>query len=221
MSDLRKQIAKRLRMLRQAKEWTLEECARSLSNISSETITPSRYGNWEQGIRTPKLEQFVELGTLFGKPPAYIAGLTNNDGNAPEAGNYIIPKPTTISTRLGQLDLAQADDSLAISLELLASLGLDRNKVLLIRAIDSSMTGLIERGDRVLIDLSVSSVTRDDLFAILVGDRIQLRWIRQPVTGGYLVQAEDRNNYPDQSLSASELSNLTILGRAVIITQIR
>lgn len=221
MSDLRKHIARRLRQLRTARDWTVDETARNLSAVSKDTISASRYGNWEQGIRSPKLEQFVDLGNLFNVPAAYLAGLSNDDGTAPEAERYMVPKPTVISTPAGQLDLAQADDSFAFSLELLESMGLNRNKLLLIRQGDASMSGRIEEGDRVLIDLSVTGVTRDDLFALLVNGRVLIRWIRQELTGGYVVQAEDRERYPDQQLSLMELSNLTIIGRAVIVGNIR
>jgi transcriptional regulator with XRE-family HTH domain len=221
MSDLRKQIAKRLRQLRQAKDWTIEETTRRLSAISSESISPSRYGNWEQGIRAPKLEQFVELGSLFGKPAAYIAGLSNNDGTAPEAARYMVPRPPTVSTRTGPLDLSQADDAFAFSLDLIDGLGLNRDKLLLIKMGDSSMPGVADEGDRVLIDLSVTTVTRDDLFALLVNGRVLLRWIRQELTGGYVVQAEARDRYPDQHLSSEELANLSVLGRAVVLGRIR
>ena len=72
-----------------------------------------------------------------------------------------------------------------------------------------------------MIDLAVTSVTRDDLFALLVNGRVLIRWIRQELTGGYVVQDEDRERYPDQQLSLMELSNLTIIGRAVIVGNIR
>lgn len=221
MSDLRDLIAKRIRQLRHARGWTAEETARRMSEFSSETIAPSRYGNWEQGIRAPRLEQFVELGMLFGVSPAYIAGLSNNDGSAPEASRYVLPNPPTITTPAGPLSLEQADDSFAISLDLLQEQGLNRNKLLMIRAEDSSMAGTIDEGDRVLVDTSTNRVTRDDIFAILVNGRIILRWIRHALIGGYKVQAEDRERYPDQAINAEDLEQLTIIGRAAIISRIR
>lgn len=221
MSDLRKIISQRLRQLRHAREWTVEETTRRLSSISSETIGPSRYGNWEQGIRAPRLEQFVELGALFGVTPAYVAGLTCDDGSGPEAERYTVPNPPTISTPAGPLSLAQGDDSLAISLELIAERGLNRSQLQLIRADDASMAGVIDSGDRVLIDLSVTRVTRDDIFALLVNGRVLLRWIRNALPSGYRLQAEDQARYPDQLLSADDLAQLTILGRVALIARLR
>lgn len=217
MSDVRSKIAKRLRQLRQAKDWTIEETASRLSAISSATISASRYGNWEQGIRAPKLEQFAELGELFSKPAAYIAGLSDHDGVASESSSHVVPKSSSLGR---QADLTQADESLALSRELLAELHLSANRILLIRVGDSSMKGTADEGDRVLIDLSVTSVTRDDLFALLVNGRILLRWIRQDLLGKFIVQAADNDRYPNQNLTSEELGNLTIIGRVALIGRI-
>lgn len=214
MSDLRKVIATRLRRLRQSNGWTIDETCRRLSRISSETIGMSRYGNWEQAVRAPRLEQFVELGALFGVSPAYIAGLSSDDGSAPEASRYTVPAPATVSTPSGPLSLSQIDDSFALGLELLDSLDLNRNRVAMIRVVDTNMQGVISEGDRVLIDLDATRVTRDDIFALLVNGNVTLRWIRHALTGGYTVQGEASE---PQTLTAEELSQLTILGRVALI----
>jgi hypothetical protein len=59
------------------------------------------------------------------------------------------------------------------------------------------------------------------MFAILVGDRLWLRWVRQTLQGDYTVQAENRDGYPDQILSADQLAELSILGRVRMITHLR
>lgn len=216
MSDLRKVISTRLRRLRQSNGWTIDETCRRLSQVSSETIGTSRYGNWEQAVRAPRLEQFVELGSLFGVSPAYIAGLSGDDGSAPEASRYTVPAPAAVSTPVGPLNLDQIDDAFALSIDLLDSLGLNRNKIAMIRVIDDSMQGIINKGDRVLIDLDTTRVTRDDIFALLTNGQVILRWIRHALTGGYTVQGE-AGEQRDQNLTAEGLSQLTILGRVALI----
>lgn len=221
MTALRKKIANRIRAARQAKDWTVEETAKRLSAIAGEPIAPSRYSNWEQGIRAPKLEQFIDLGNLFGKPAPYMAALSENDGTAPETALYTVPKPAAISTPRGPVDLAQVDDAFAYSLAFLESQGLNRNALLPIRSGDDSMRGIIGENDRLLIDRSVTTVTRDDLFALLIGDRIWLRWIRQEIDGTYSVKSEAPEQYPDQRLTREELDALQILGRVKIISNLR
>lgn len=219
MSDIRKKIAARLKACRAAKGWTFNEAAARLSTISGHKIIPSRYGNWELAINTPPLDQLIALGILFGKPAAYLAALSDDDGTAPEAGRYTIPQLSTIPTPNGLIDLG--DDAYAPCITWLDEIKLDRRKMLLIVAPDDSMSGVIEEGDRVMIDLSVTEVARDDLFAIMVNGRPWLRWIRQDLDGNYSVQAEARDRYPDQLLTAEKLGTLHILGRAKLITHIR
>lgn len=219
MTDIRRKIAQRIRSCRSAAGWTVEETARRLSLISSETITGSRYGNWEQQIRTPKIEQFVELGALFKTSGAYLAGLTDNDGSAPEEGMYCVPKPPGIPTAAGVMDVG--DDSLAYRLTFLEALKLDRNQLLPVAMPDNSMRGVIEESDLVLIDCTVTSVTRDDLFALMINGRLWIRWIRQDIGGDYMIQAEDRVSYPDQAMTAEKLAALHILGRVKITSHIR
>lgn len=220
MTDIRRKIAQRIRSCRNAEDWTVEETARRLSLISSETISPSRYGNWEQQIRIPKLEQYFELAALFKKSPAYLAGFTDDDGTAPETSLYCVPKPSAIPTEAGVLDVG--DDALAFRLTFLDALGLDRNNLLPFKAPDDSMRPLINQNDRILIDRSVTNAAaRNDLFALLIKGRVWLRWIRQDIDGGYLIQAEDRDGYPDQPVTAEKLATLQILGRVKIIAHIR
>lgn len=220
MTDIRRKIAQRIRSCRSAEGWTVEETARRLSLISSESISPSRYGNWEQQIRIPKLEQYFELAALFKKSPEYLAGFTDNDGTAPETSLYCVPKPSAIPTEAGVLDVG--DDALAFRLTFLDELHLDRDKLLPFAAPDDSMRPLINEGDRVLIDRNVTNAAaRDDVFALLIKGRVWLRWIRQDLDGDYLIQAEDRERYPDQPISAEKLATVQVLGRVKIITHIR
>lgn len=220
MTDIRRKIAQRLRSCRSAEGWTVEETARRLSLISSESISPSRYGNWEQQIRIPKLEQYFELAALFKKSPAYLAGFTDDDGTAPETAMYCVPKPSAIPTEAGVLDVG--DDALAFRLTFLEALDLERDKLLPFAATDDSMRPLIHEGDRVLIDRkSTNAEAKDDVFALLIKGRIWLRWIRQDLDGGFTIQAEDRDGYPDQHVTAEKLATLQILGRVKIISHIR
>lgn len=219
MFDIKETISARLKACRAQKGWTFADCANELSRITGAKFIPSRYGNWELGINVPPLEMVFALGALYGKPGAYLVGLTDDDGTSPETRNYAIPTQSVVPSRGGLTDLG--DNALAFHLSFLDSIKLDKDKILLVAAPDDSMAGLIEEGDRALIDLGETSVTRDDLFAIMVKDRLWLRWIRQTLTGDYVIQAERRDHYPDHTLSDAELAGLHILGRVRMITHLR
>jgi len=114
-----------------------------------------------------------------------------------------------------------SDDALAFRKTFLEQAKLDRERVLLVAAPDDSMTGVIGKDDRVLIDLADTRVWRDDLFAIIVSGRLWLRWIRQNLDGSYSIQAEMRDRYPDENISAKTLESMHILGRVRLIAHIR
>ena len=219
MFDIKDKISRRLKACRAHKGWTFAETAAELARITGAKFIPSRYGNWELGINIPPLEMLFALGALFGKPPAYLAGLSDDDGTSPETRKYAIPAQSTVPSPHGLINLG--DNALAFRLRFLDSIKLDKEKILLVVAPDDSMSSIIEEGDRALIDLSETAVTRDDMFAILVGDRLWLRWVRQTLKGDYTVQAENRDGYPDQILSADQLAELSILGRVRMITHLR
>lgn len=219
MFDIRTKISARLKACRHQKDWTFAESASRLGVIVGKPVITSRYGNWELGINIPPLEMFIGLGKLFGKPPAWLSGLSDDDGEAPETQNYAVPPLSTVPSDSGTIDLGE--DALAFHSSFLERNGLRRENILLVEAPDEAMTGIINQGDLALIDLTETRVTRNDIFAIMVKGRLWLRWIRQEIDGDYAIQAEKRDRYPDQPLTAEKLDNLHILGRVRLITHLR
>lgn len=219
MFDIKDKITQRLKACRAQKGWTFAETASEISKITGKPFIPSRYGNWELGINIPPLEMLLALGTLFGKPAGYIAGLTDDDGTSPETREYAIPAQSTVPSTSGLINLG--DNALAFRLRFLESIELDKEKILLVVAPDDSMASIIEEGDRALIDLSETSVTRDDMFALMVNGRLWLRWIRQTLKGDFVIQAQQPDRYPDQTLTNEELAGLHVLGRVRMIVHLR
>lgn len=219
MFDIKETIKKRLKAARTHKGWTFAECGAELTKLTGKPVIASRYGNWELGINIPPLEMLFALGQILEKPPAYLAGLTNDDGTAPETRDYAVPTIETITSGSGLVKLG--DNALAFHRRFLDSVKLDKNHALLVIAPDDAMSGIIEEGDRVLIDLSETTVTRNDVFAIMVNGRLWLRWIRQTLQGDFMIQAEKVDRYPDQPMTPEELQGLHILGRVRMIHHLR
>lgn len=219
MFDIRNKIGPRLKACRMAKGWTFQEAAAQLTAITGKRIIPSRYGNWELKINIPPIDMLIGLSSMYGTPASYLAGLTDDDGTAPETRNYTVPPVSTIATPQGLVNIG--DESLAFHNAFIDQLKLQRSRISLVKAPDDSMSGSIEEGDLAVIDLSETAVTRNDMFAIMVGGQLWLRWIRQTLDGAYVVQAEKRERYPDHIVSKEELANLHILGRLRLIAQIR
>ncbi len=219
MFDIKDKITRRLKSCRAHKGWTFAETAAEISKITGKPFIPSRYGNWELGINTPPLDMLFVLGKLFGKPSAYLAGLTDDDGTSPETREYAIPAQSAVPSANGLINLG--DNSLAFRLKFLESIKLDKEHILLVSAPDDSMSGIIEEGDLALIDLSETRVTRNDMFALMINGRLWLRWIRQTLQGDFVIQAQQSTRYPDQPQTNEELAGLHILGRVRMITHLR
>lgn len=219
MFDIKEIIKIRLKAARTRKGWTFAECGAELTKLTQTKVSASRYGNWELGINIPPLEMLYYLGKTFDTPPAYLAGLTDDDGTSPETRQYATPNQSTVPTSEGLIKIG--DNALAFHRSFLDSIKLDKNHALLVIAPDDAMAGIIEEGDRAVIDTSETTVTRNDVFAIMVKGRLWLRWIRQQLNGDYLIQAEKADRYPDQPLTTEELQALHILGRVRIIAHNR
>ena len=106
MFDIRPKISARLKACRAAKGWTYQETAQNLSAIVQNKVIPSRYGNWELGINIPPGDILIALSQLFGKPAAWLAALSDDDGTSPEAARYTVPLSEPISTANGLIELA-------------------------------------------------------------------------------------------------------------------
>lgn len=221
MSELIKVVSQRLKDCRAATGWTLEETAKRLTDLSGTPIAYSRYSNWELGLRMPPVDQVVLLAKLFGKTPAWLQGYTDNDSLSAVTSNYVTANPPNIPTKNGLLALPQVTDNTAFSLEYIESRGLNRNKLLCIKQIDSSMAPLIAEGAEVLLDGDQVTVRGADLFGIVVAGTIWIRWICPEMNNTFTLKASDTQQYPDSKLTRDELDQLDIVGRVVRISHDR
>lgn len=221
MSELQATVARRIKQCRTSHGWTMDETAKRLSVIAGKEMSPSRYSNWELGLRMPGPEQIIHLGQLFGKPPAWVQGFTDNDSLSAVSSSYVTANSPNILTKSGLLTLTQATDATAYSLDYLTARGLNRNKLLSIRQIDTSMQGVIEEGAEVLLDLEQQTVRGSDLFGIAAAGHIWIRNIRPEMDGSFTITAADSSQYPDQNVSAEQFKEIDLIGRVARIAHDR
>lgn len=215
MLDIKSVIAKRLRQCRTEQGWTGEETAKKLN------VGPSRYSNWEQGLRKPKDDQIFDLAELFNKPAAWIAGLTDFAGPAIGAQQFIAPNQPTISVNGKTITLDKLANNAAISIDYIKRRQLNENRLSCIFAPDDSMAPLIKEGDEMLIDRTQTDVKKADLFAIWVNGQVWIRWIRPEINGDFTITAEDTDHYPDNKITKNEIAELFIIGRVARVSRNR
>lgn len=215
MSDIQNEIAKRLRQCRSEKGWTIDETVKQLG------IGTSTYSNWEQGLRKPKLEAFVLLAEAFGTTPAYLACFVDYKHKDTGPRDLISTNHPTATIKGETVNLDNVANQCAYELAYLKSRYLDENKLVSIIATDSTMKGVIDKGDELLIDRSATTVAKNDLFAILVNNQVWIRWIRPEIPGGFTLAAEDKSQYNDTRLTQAELDELAVIGRVIRISRDR
>ena len=85
-ASYRKEIGRRLKRARQkAGIATQAQAAERLGEALSETIEPSRIGNYEQGIRTPDPLTMKVLCEIYGAYPSYIYGFDEDRRTKPSS----------------------------------------------------------------------------------------------------------------------------------------
>lgn len=213
--DIKNVIAQRLRNCRAEQGLTAEEVAKRLN------ILPSRYSNWELAIRTPKDQQVFDLADLYNKPPAWIAGFSDQETQPVDTRNFIAVNQATINVNDTTVTLETTSNTTAFNLSYIEQRGLNENKLTSIYATDDSMTGLVNEGDELLIDRTLNTVSKVDMFAMLVNSQVWIRWIRPEIDGSYTIAAEDSAHYPDNKLTADEMKKLHIIGRVARISRDR
>lgn len=222
MTDLKIGVGLRLKQCRSNQGLTIEETANRLTERSGERVIPSRYSNWETGLRMPPPDMMIKMGELFGVAPGWLQGYTPHSSANMTLADYITANNPQLSTKHGIVQVKQASDATAYNLEYLKQRGLDRNRLLSIRQIDGSMEPLISEGDEVLIDQTRTAVDGQDLYAIVApSGAIWVRWISSQLVGTYSLSAENTERYPEQVLDRDAFERLTIVGRVARIAHDR
>lgn len=202
----------RLKETRQQLGMSANDVAKALG------YTRSRYSNWEYGIRKPQINEIENVANTLGVNPAYLVGWMKS----PNEAAYKPINRTTVKGKSGSVVIPTANDTTAYNEKHLAKRQLDPANLISITVEDDAMRDVVCKGDNVLIDMSRKRSQVRDLFAILVHDRVWIRWIRPELDGKtYTLSAEDSSQYPDDTLTAEQMKALDIIGRVARIERDR
>lgn len=204
MSEIRQVIAQRFRAARAAAGMTLQEVTSAMGMSS-----PSRFSQWELGERTPKYEQVLEAARVLNRPPAWLAGLTQDEGLTADA-RYLAP-----NTYAAGVSPQQLVGSVAYSAEYLKARNLRDEDLICVRALDDVAPD-IRRGDELLIHRAPGIDPATDLYAIHVGQSVLICRITLDVTGDYEV---DKGKGNMTQMTAAQVEQLEIIGPVVRISR--
>ncbi len=174
-------------------------------------MSESRWRNYECRVRTPNISLFPQMARACGVTAAYIAGFTEHQGATSDSWKY---------TEANARRLKAGSDLLAFNVETLSKKGLEARKLTLLTVMDSNLSPTINAGDEALFDVSQTDYNTAGLFALQdKEDRLWLRWIRPEMSGGFTLSCNDKERFPDQILTADELSKFDLIGRFVGVFQ--
>lgn len=222
MTDLKAAVGQRLKQCRSDQGLTIEQTAQRLTERSGERVIPSRYSNWETGLRMPPPDMLIQMGELFGVAPGWLQGFTPHSSANMTLADYITANSPNLPTKNGIVQVKQASDASAFNLEYLKQRGLNRNRLLAVRQIDASMSGVIEEGDEILIDQTRTEIDGRDLYAIVApSGAIWVRWISCELDGTYKLSAQNSEGHPEQVMEREAFDRLTVVGRIARISHDR
>lgn len=215
--ELTAQIGARVRQAR------LSVPDRQIKEVAAMTGIPaSRISNWEVGYRRASLEDLKVVAQALGKPAAWLACLTDDDGSDPAALGYQVAANRYRNKQNEATHLDQYLTNTAYHSQYLEDRRLDAKNLLSVRSPVSVGSGTIRQGDELLIDRAQSAVRDSEFYALLVNGRIVPRYIRAEIKGGFtLLEHEEQRSEDGQSVTAQELQELEIIGRIVRVSRDR
>jgi len=78
--------------------------------------------------------------------------------------------------------------------------------------VGDSMEGLLHEGDIVMIDMGQTSIVDNNVYAIRYSNELRIKRLSKRFDGGLLISS-DNKRYADETLTALEAENITVLGR--------
>lgn len=202
-------LGERLRELRKRQGLKAVDLANSIS------VNRARYSNWELGIRNPQYKELVMLADKLNVNPAYLLGWINDDIYST---HLPVDRATVKRSDGSEVSVPNTTADHAYSNEYLEQRGFQARQLIALKADDDSMEDIVRKGDTVLVDMQRKRSPSRDLFAILINDRVWIRWIRPEIDGkSYTLMAEDSKQYADQPLTKEQLEALDIIGRVARI----
>lgn len=190
-------VADRMQSARKAQFTTTEEAAIAL--FQNRPPVKSRISMWETAMRVPTTYVFIDIGRVYKKHPAFLAGLTDDlvyptEQVKPSSGRELI------GVHRGQFEKRNIKPDNLVYIEMP----------------DSGMTGDIEQGEVVIVDQNEQHIIFNKIYAISNGGSLLVRRIIESEKEGHVTIQSNNNDdiYPSITILKDDLAS-KILGMAI------
>lgn len=196
-------VGQRIASARKARGLTIKEVAAQ----AHPPIDPSTWGNYEVGLRGPKIDTLIRMSKALRVSLSYLAGIADSMSGDDAAGFTLLTG--------GEMPAKAEVKYVGFNADKLAERGFKDTNLLALNVRDNSIKNL-SPGDAVFIDTSVTYPKSQGIFAIKTNsDQTFLRYIRPELDGTFTMLCDDKNQYPDMTMTAEEIKKLPIVGKKI------
>lgn len=173
-----------------------------------------RVSNYERNLREPKTSDVRLIAKALGVSEAWL-WTGSNEGASSTTSEKM---DSDAIVEIGFLDDAGALDKLVFTNAWFSERSLSRASVYAYCAAGNSMSPTINDGEILVIDTSSTTPSPNKVFVLRSpSGELMLRRFLQSMTGDYIVSCDntDKAKFPDERISANDISSIQIVGRVV------
>lgn len=187
-------------------------------------LTPKAVSKWFNGESIPRRGALQELASLIGTSSSYLLGDAEADGV--QAG-HLTKMPE--SFKIDVLDVAVSAGPGVVNSEFIEVLrsveysvddarmmfdGRKADQIRIINVRGDSMSGTIEPGDLLFVDISVKSFDGDGIYAFLYDDTAHVKRL-QKMKDKLLVISDNKSYAPWEPIERDEMNRVFVFGKVI------
>lgn len=196
-------VGQRIASARKARGLTIREAAAQ----AQPPIDPSTWGNYEVGLRGTKIDTLIRMAKALRVSLSYLAGISPNMNDVDAAGFAMLTG--------GEMPAKAEVNDIAFNLDKLAERGLKEECLLALNVRDNSIKEL-SPGDAVIVNITIKDPKTPGIFAIKTpAGQTFFRHIRPELSGDFTLSCDDKEQYPDLTVTADELKKYAIVGKKI------
>lgn len=178
----------------------------------------SRVGNYEAGLREPKIEDINKIAKALSIKPEQLLIESSGAHNAPSANDYALIRQYSAIGECGNgylNDHVELSAGLAFKRDWLARIGAKAENLAVIYAAGSSMEPYIFDGDVVLFDTNDTEPKHGQVYVVRRPDgSVSIKRLVQQLAGDWVIKS-DNPDRSEEKVSAETIHEIPFVGRVI------
>jgi len=209
---------------------------KALGELCGWTDAQSRISNYEHDEREPAMDDLRKIADALGEKLSYFVeeqppgGYVvegepiiewNNPEDLPEGQYVFVPRyEARVSAGNGHVmyEVLEKEQPQAFRTDWIKRRGLKSAGLMSVYAKGDSMEDRIHDGDSLLIDRAQKTIIDGKIYAIQYAGEVRVKRLYKLPDGGLLVHSDNKEKYPQITVSPVDLEHIEIIGRVVHIS---